>query len=368
MRLGLDVRAAIWYRASGIGTYTYQLWHNLSRIAGEKHQFIPLGEKLEELNSCQPAIRLKKINFWQALQDDAGHTLRKMDIYHNPQNGFGLPALWAKTPLVVTIHDLIPYILPQTCSRVYLRLFLEMVPRIVEKARMIIAVSMQTKDDIMRILRVREDKIRIIYEAADPVYRPLPMDESGRQVLDKYGLKSGRYFLHVGGFSRRKNALAVIKSLSRLNSRIPGYQLAVVGRPDGGCFDECVKLIGYYNLKGKVILTGLVPVEEMPYLYNGARALVYPSLYEGFGLPLVEAMACGIPCIAGNVSSMPEIVSKSAILVNPYRPAEIEEAMRMLATDETLVRKLSAEGLLCNRRFDWEAAAKETIDVYEEIC
>ena len=366
MRLGMDVRAALWYRASGIGTYSYQMWHNLQTFSGIKYQLVPLGEKLEKIGPVSSPLRLKKIDFWQALYNGSDYVIEDLDLYHNPQNGFGLPVLHPAIPLVVTIHDLIPYILPQTCSRVYLRLFLEHLPRIVEHARLIIAVSNNTKEDIVRTFRVKTNKIRVIYEAAEPVYKPLTPEERKAEIIHKYGLKEN-YFLHVGGFSRRKNALAVIRAFARLSKKLPDWQLAIVGRPGGGCFNQCIKLIEYFNLRGRVILTGLVPVDDMPHLYCHARALVYPSLYEGFGLPVLEAMACRIPCIVGNTSSMPEIVGESAILINPYELPEIEEAMWIIANDDILAETLRMKGEARVKNYSWQKAARETLQAYEDV-
>lgn len=343
MKVGFDARGAIWYRGTGIGTYTYQLVENL--------------KKIDEHKVCQ--------FFWPG--DENKYSLRnaKIDIYHVPQNGHGLPK--KKSCLqVATVHDLIPYIYPEDASPNYLRTVLNEMPRIMEQSDLIITVSEHSKRDIQRYFNLPNNKVVVTYEAPESVYRPIEEGAAKDFVKGKYNIHSP-YILYIGGFSTRKNVKTLINAFHEIRTDIPkDYKLVLVGKKvkDAKMLEIMINDLG---LKNNSIFTGFLPVVELPYLYNASDLFVYPSLYEGFGLPPLEAMACGTPVIASNTSSMPEVTGDAAILINPKDTHGLAEAMVKVLNSSDLRDKMSKDGLLQANKFTWEKCARETLGAYNKL-
>ena len=240
MQIGIDARAALLYRGSGIGTYTHQLICGLLSI-----------DPLNDYQLVYPPAQWTKVHdgfqltggaeknrsFWQEVQEPPNLEAVDLDIYHNPQNGIGLPSCRPTTRLVVTIHDVIPFVLPQTCSKRYLQTALEQVPRSVDLADYIIAVSLNTKRDLVRILGVPEERIAVIHEAAEPIYKPMCRKAAETHVREKWGINTP-YILNVGGFSRRKNLVGLLRAFHRIVTELPdGCQLVLTGGPGGGSYE-----------------------------------------------------------------------------------------------------------------------------------
>ncbi|NLY29819.1 MAG: glycosyltransferase family 4 protein [Firmicutes bacterium] len=372
MQIGIDARAALWYRGSGIGTYTYQLIRELLSIdpLNQYKLVYPSAKWVEVQDGFQLAEgKSKNRSFWQEIQvlpdwDGVG-----LDIYHIPHNGIGLPPVGSRgTKLVVTIHDLIPFVLPQTCSKLYLETALRELPQAVEAADYIIAVSFNTKQDLMRILNVPEEKIAVIYEAAEPIYRPICREIARQHVADKLGI-TGPYILNVGGFSRRKNLVSLVRVFRRIREELPqDCQLVLVGGAGGGSYEELRSLVAKWDLENEVRFPGFVAQEDMPYLYNAAELFVYPSLYEGFGLPPLEAMACGVPVVAAAAASIPEVVEDGGLLYDPYDEDSLAEAVARAMSDSRLREQLTLRGYRQKAKFSWARAAAETWMVYRALA
>lgn len=370
MQIGIDARAALLYRGSGIGTYTYQLVRGLLAIdpLNDYQLVYPPAQWIRVRDGFQLAGGEKNRSFWQEVQEPPDLEAVDLDIYHIPQNGIGLPSCQLSTRLVVTIHDVIPFVLPQTCSKAYLRVALRELPRIVDLADYIIAVSFNTKRDLVRILGVPEEKIAVIYEAAEPMYKPMCRVKAQALMREKWGI-TAPYILNVGGFSRRKNLVGLLRVFQRIITKLPdGCQLVLVGGPGGGSYEELRLLVERLGLEGRVSFPGFVPIESMPYLYSGAEVFVYPSLYEGFGLPPLEAMACGVPVVAARSSSIPEVVGDGGLLYDPYDEEELSEALLRIMLDETLREELAGRGHQQQAQFSWAKAATETWMVYQALA
>lgn len=371
VQIGIDARAAIWYRGSGIGTYTYQLIGGLLAIdpVNQYHLVYPPRSWVEVGDGFELSTgERKNRGFWQDVHAAPSLDEPGLDVYHIPQNGIGLPSSYpSHVKIVVTVHDLIPFTLPQTCSKFYLRTALRELPRILDRADYIIAVSFHTKRDLMAILGVPEDRIAVIYEAAEPMYRPMCRQEAESHVLEHFGIE-GPYILNVGGFSRRKNLLGLLRAYRQILPSLPkGCKLVLVGGGGGGAYEETSELVDKWGLYDQVLFPGFVPTESMPFLYNGAELFVYPSLYEGFGLPPLEAMACGVPVVAANVTSIPEVVGNGALLFDPYDYESLAEAMCLGMQDENVRARLVEEGLRQQKQFSWIKAATETLMVYQSL-
>ncbi|MCL4459346.1 MAG: glycosyltransferase family 4 protein [Chloroflexi bacterium] len=271
--------------------------------------------------------------------------------------------------VVVTIHDLIPLLLPFYRGRTAVRLYTQLVSLAAKRVAMVIADSECSKADIQRLLGIPAERIRVIYLAADECFRPVDAADEAARLRQKYHL-DGDFFLYVGGFDYRKNVNRLIESfaaLKRWNGRED--KLVLVGQigTESTLFPDPRLAVRHFGLEDRVQLLGLVPEEDMPALYAAATALIYPSLYEGFGLPPLEAMACGTPVICSSASSLPEIVGEAALMVDPTDTAALTQAMRAILSDSELRTSLRRRGLERASLFSWEKTARQTLAVYEEV-
>jgi glycosyltransferase involved in cell wall biosynthesis len=282
-----------------------------------------------------------------------------VELAHVPY--FASP-LFPTTPTVVTVHDLIPMLLPAYRGSMLVRLY-------------VLTDSEASKWDIVHLLDIPSERVRVIYLAADDIYQPVLDRHRLAAIRRKYGLPQS-YLLYLGGFDQRKNVSTLLKAFaqlakdSRFKIRDSRVYLVVAGRlPEKGSdfFPDPQPIVQELGIGERVIFTGWVPEEDKPALYSGARALVFPSLYEGFGLPPLEALACGTPVIASNRGSLPEIVGEGGLLLEPDDVEGLTAAMERLLSDDTLWEDLREKGLAHVARFSWEKTARETLAVYREI-
>jgi glycosyltransferase involved in cell wall biosynthesis len=370
MKIGFDARGAIWYRGTGIGTYTYQLIKNLNLIdKRNNYRFFWPGDEFQNLDISKDevfqSIESNKDKFWEEVHVPYRVEQEKIDIYHVPQNGIGLPRTKGCLQ-VATVHDLIPYIYPETSSSGYLKIFLKEMPRIMEQSDIIITVSDYSKRDIQRYFNLPDEKITVIYEAPESIYQPIEKKKAKEFVNQKYGINS-RYLLYIGGLSQRKNIKGLILAFWNIQKDIPeDYRLVIVGKRERS-FKKLMDLIDTFNLGDKIIFTDFVPVPHMPYLYSAADLFVYPSLYEGFGLPPLEAMACGTPVITSNLTSIPEVTNDAALLINPNDDLSLASAIEKVLNNPELLEQMSIGGLKQASKFSWETCARETLGVYEKL-
>jgi len=290
---------------------------------------------------------------------------RKIDLYHVPQNGIGLP----KTKMcrqVVTVHDLIPYIYPETVGKGYLKTFLMEMPRVMDQSDRIITVSHWSKMDIEKIFGYPGEQIDVIFEAPEPIYQPLDKTMCQRFLAENYHIQ-GNFVLYVGGFSPRKNIKVLIAAFAKIKNEIkkPIY-LVLPGRRQKEQ-DYLDAVISALNLDDQVIFPGFIPVHHLPYLYNAAQVFVYPSYYEGFGLPPLEAMACGTPTLAARASSIPEVVADGALLFDPFDSWELAQHLFNLLNNPEQGAALGKKGLDHAAKFSWAKTAAETVDVYKKM-
>lgn len=363
MKIAIDGRGAILYRGTGIGTYTWQLLRNLS--SQDIRIFLP-GEELQDISFDADIMELDSKLSWE--RDFLPHAIsrEKIDLYHVPQNGLGLPG--EKRCLeTVTIHDMIPYMFPETVGRGYLKEFLHKMPYIMDSADGIITVSQASKKDIIDLFNYPQEKIKVIYEAAEPIYKPMPKETAKEYLQENYGIK-GNYFLYVGGYGVRKNVKALILGyhLLKRESNI-GWKLVLPGKASGE-FERLSTLIEALSLEDDVVFPGYIPVEDMPYFYAAAGVMVYPSLYEGFGLPPLEAMAMGVPVIASDRSSLPEVLGTAPLYFDPLDTVELAEKMYLLYNNEAKAVELSRRSLNHAAGFSWTKNSEDTLAFWHQIA
>ncbi|OPJ63369.1 glycosyltransferase family 4 protein [Clostridium oryzae] len=369
MRIAMDARGINWYRGSGIGTYTDSLLCTLLNIDKENYYHIYWsGDDYDRVTNDNSRIIMtsrKHHRFFQQSYIPGNLAKENIDIYHVPQNGIGLCSA-VNCRKVITIHDLIPYIMPETVGRGYLLKFLKEVPNILEISDGVITVSEWSKRDILKFFPVDENKIFVTPLAADIRYKPLDKNWARYMVAKRLNIKLP-FLLYVGGFSPRKNVKSLIMAFSNIiNSLSKEFVLVIAGslKDDGNMLKElCDRL----KISSNVFFTGFVEEDFMPILYSAAEVFVYPSLYEGFGLPPLEAMSCGTPVITSNVSSIPEIVGDAGILIDPYDTSNLVNALGTLLENEPLKLELIDKGLNRAKLFSWEKTAEKTLEVYKKI-
>ncbi|MGI6711967.1 MAG: glycosyltransferase family 4 protein [Bacillota bacterium] len=369
MMIGIDARGAIWYRGTGIGTYTFQLINHLKRrTEADQYRLFWPGEEYVGLDIYDEE-KLRQIesgsNYWEEYYLPGQLEKEKIDIYHVPQNGIGLPGV-KKCKEVVTIHDLIPYIYPETVGKGYLKTFLSEMPKIIDRADRVITVSHCSKKDIEYIFKYPGDRIDVIYEAPEPIYQPRDEKACRQFLADQYGI-SQDFILYVGGFSPRKNVKALLTAYAYIQDDLRKPCLLVLPGRRQKEFDQIDIMINALDLKRKVVFPGFVPVRHLPYFYQCAQLFVYPSFYEGFGLPPLEAMACGTPTLAADTSSIPEVVGQSAILFNPFNALDLAEKILYVLSHWEVRDELRKKGLNQARKFSWSQNAAETVKVYQKI-
>ncbi|WP_297520897.1 glycosyltransferase family 1 protein [uncultured Clostridium sp.] len=368
MNIAIDGRASTLYRGTGIGNYTYQLLNNLNKI-DTTHQYnvyISENSKLD-LNlknnfSLKFSEEFTKNNFWEDIKSPNLIDVNS-DLYHIPQNGIGITNN-SSIPQIITLHDIIPLKMPETVSDNYLSIFDKELPKILNSISGIITVSNYSKDDIHKTLGFPKEKIFVTHLAAESQYKPLDKNTCKSFLKENYNLNDD-YILYVGGFSPRKNILGLIDAFcTSYPSLSPLTKLVVIGRK-GVSYEIYKNRAIALGIEDKVIFTGFIPTNHMPIFYNSALMLVYPSFYEGFGLPPIEAMACGTPVISSNLTSIPEVVDNSTMLINPSDVSDISNSIIKLATDLDFKNNLIQKGLNQSAKFSWHKTARETINAYE---
>jgi glycosyltransferase involved in cell wall biosynthesis len=272
-------------------------------------------------------------------------------------------------PKVTTIHDIVPLIRPELVSSQLVLVFADLLRSNLRNSTKLIAVSQATKDDLVRYCQVPAEKITVVYEAARPEFQPVSADIA-EPFLRKIGLITDTvkspYFIFVGNIEPKKNVkrlLLAFQQFSMYDKR--GCKLLIVGSAAWG-FDDVKGLMSEMIEDGILIHPGYLPTEQLPALFSHAQALMLPSLIEGFGLPVLEAMACGCPVITSDIPCIREITGDAAIRVNPTSIKEMYEAIKMVANDESLRANLSQLGLAQNQLFSWERCARETLAVYQD--
>ena len=370
MKVAIDGRAANWYRGTGIGTYTYELIYNLNRY-DKKNNYLIFLQESSSLNNFNHNFSIENIqnqsneNFWDKVSIPNILDDTKSDLYHVPQNGVGLSSN-INCKKVITLHDIIPLRMPETVSPKYLKIFNNELPNIIKDCDGIITVSNFSKNDIAKEFNYPKNKIFVTHLAAESIYVPLSKNECKHYLRRKYDINN-KIILYVGGFSPRKNILGLINAFSLLPQKYRKDTTLVIVGNKGPSYTMYKNQAEKLKLSDSILFPGFIPYDKLPIFYNAAEVLVYPSFYEGFGLPPLEAMACGTPVITSNVTSMKEVVDDAAILIDPYNIDTLKNALEQILTDTKLSLKLMSKGLIRSMDFSWKDTAINTIKCYEQL-
>lgn len=370
MKIAIDARGATWYHGTGIGTYTENIIRELLNLNTENHYLLYWSGKAKdytEKENCNKIITSRKHHrFFQTHFFPKNLEKNKAHIYHVPQNGIGLteniPCL-----KVATIHDLIPYIMPETVGPGYLKKFLKEMPQILQLCDGLLTVSEYSKRDILKFFPyIDEDKIFVTPLATNGNFSPLPKDKCRKYLKDNYGIDY-KFIMYMGGFSDRKNVHSLIRSFSKIRSSLKkDVKLVILGSYRDKS-QKLVKLCEELGVSKHVNFAGFIPEEDVSVFYNLCECFAYPSFYEGFGLPPLEAMSCGAPVVCSNTTSIPEVVSDSAHLIDPYSMDSISEGIFNVISSKSLQKELSEKGLKRSQDFSWENTALNTLNAYKRI-
>ena len=371
MKIAIDISQIVY--GTGVSNYTANLVRHLLKI-DKRNQYILFGTSLRQrhkLDEFKKSLGIYenvtfKFRFLPpTLFELLTNRLRilsaeklvgqEVDVFHS--SDWTQPKVKSKnTKKVTTIHDMTVYLFPSSFDPKIIKIQRQRLAKVKEEVDLVIADSRSTKEDVVKFLEIPDEKVRVVYLAASDEFRPAD-DEKVKDVLRKYKIKKP-YILSVATQEPRKNIQKLIDSFEKIKEEHPDFSLVLVGKQGWGQ--------GFHSTEG-VIWTGYIPKEDLVSAHSGCRVFVYPSLYEGFGLPILEAMACGVPVVTSNNSSMTEIAKDVAILVDPRNEIQLEKAIKMvinLSLED--YQKMVRASLNCSRKFTWTKTAKETLKINRE--
>ncbi|MCX7681151.1 MAG: glycosyltransferase family 4 protein [Anaerolineae bacterium] len=366
MRIGIDARIT-YYARGGIRNYTLQLLEALARLDGETEYWVLHSRKAR--TSFLPGPNFRRVSCWTP----SHHRLERwalgaeiarlrLDLLHTTDF---IPPAFGYRRSVITVHDLTFLHYPQFITAQSYAYYNRQIAWAVRRADHILADSFATREDLVTLLGVAPEKITVVPLAADRAFRPLPEEEVA-PVVARYRLQPG-YLLTVGTLEPRKNLPGLLRAYRLLlDEEVTDAPLVVIGGR-GWLYQDIFACVQELRLTGQVHFLHAVPDTDLPALYNAAMLLTTPSFYEGFGLPALEAMACGTPVVVSDRSSLPEVVGEAGLLVNPEDVEGIAGALARVLTDEMLRRRMRELGLAQAARFSWESTARLTLGVYRTV-
>lgn len=368
MRIAIDARKL---HDFGIGTYVQNLLRQLARLDG-KHEYVIFCVKSDEqvLADLGPQFRIvidnsQPYSLLEQLSIPARLAQERVDLFHSPH--YVLPPL-VPCKSVVTIHDCIhlmfPQYLPGRLAYGYAKTFMWWAAH---RSARVLTVSDASKRDILRYFDIPADKVTVIHNGLDGRMSVPPPEADVHRVRERFQLQE-QFILYAGNVKPHKNVERLIDAFHLLHSNgFEHLKLLIVGN-DISKYATLRRAIHSHNLHKYVRFLGFVPDTTLAILYRLASVFVFPSLYEGFGFPPLEAMASGTPVVTSNLSSLPEVVGSAAVLVDPYDARSIADGIRSVLTDERLRQDLHVRGLEQVRKYSWETAARETLAIYDEVA
>ena len=385
MRIGIDITSAI-RQGAGIGRFTRELVRALFAL-DSPHEYrlftatggLPRSTIEPRLaHVIQPALaqhlKLGVCNL-TFLSDNWLHriwhrarlpipieaAIGQVDLFHEPD--FVLPPTLPGTPTLLTVHDL-SFVRDPDSALPQLRRYLNrVVPFSVKRATHVLADSLATKNDLVELFGTPPEQVTVMYGGVDARFAPVRELNQIATLRSKYRLGSEPFILGLGTLQPRKNYKRLIQAFSNVKCQVSNLKLVIVGGK-GWLYDDIFTEVKRLGLEGRVLFPGFVDDEDLSTLYSAAKILAYPSLYEGLGLPVLEAMACGTPVVTSNVSSLPEVGGQAALLVNPMDVDAISDALGRLLQDAELRQQLIARGFDQARQFTWEKSAAQLLDLY----
>ncbi len=372
MRIGLDGRY-IRDHFPGIGRYTFNLAASVADAAPNDTLVILLNEgqantryRLADLGA-RPNVEWAKViappfSVREHIELPLAVRRHRLSLLHSP---YYLKPYWLPAPSVTTVYDVTPARYPEYMPARRSRFVFELTTRLaIDTSSALLTLSESARNDMLQFYDAPPARITVTYPAVGDEYHPRPEDEVAR-VRARLGLPDA-YVLYLGINKPHKNLVRLVEAFARVASTMPDTVLALAGKQDPRYPEACDRA-AQLGLADRVRLIGAVPEEDLPALYTGAAVFVFPSLYEGFGFPVLEAMACGAPVITSSVSSLPEVAGDAALLVDPADTDALGRAMVAVLQDGRLWTRLHRASLARAREFSWAKAARETLEVYREV-
>ena len=361
----------------GLGIYSYQLlkallsidtnntyhcFYNFLRRGKREHILDVPGAKLKNIVWRLPGKVIEMMwERWRLLTVE--DVFGKVDVFHSPYEI--LPRV-KSAKVVVTVHDISPITHPECFEPKYVQWFTRRIHHIVEQADRIIVVSENTKRELVEFTSLPQEKVVVVHNGVDDRFSPFEDRRTNIvRTLQRYGI-SGPYVLFVGAVDEDKNLVRLAKAFAQVREEHTDLQLVFAGKSTWG-YQRLKEQLADLKIDKGLVFTDFVPNDDLPMLYAGARVHAIPSIHEGFGIPALEAMACGTPVLSSNTASLPEVVGDAGLLVDPYSVDEIVEGLRRLLADEALRSSCIEKGLARSKLFSWPLAAKRVIEIYQDL-
>lgn len=360
----------------GVGTYIRNVVRTLGRLDHENGYFlIGLPAKVEEIGVLPPNFQsIPLLSSEHSLKGyrEFRSALQKLDcdLVHIP-NLFSVPRV-LPCPYVMTVHDMLEHMSRPRQQGIWRPLYFQMTKRVLEGAKRIFAVSNFTRSEIEKLFEIPSSRVEVVYNAIDERFLHGHANTADREMIAQRYQVTYPFLLYAGRISPHKNVVRMIEAFSALKTELekdqlwPDLKLIIIGDDLSGNPD-LRRTVVRSGVQNDVRFLGFVPIEVLRIFYDEARVFVFPSLYEGFGLPPLEAMAHGTPVITSNVSSLPEVVGNAAVLVNPENVFEIMRALHRVLTDRQLRDRMKERGYQQAMKFSWEISVRRVLDVYRSV-
>ena len=375
--IGIDVTAAV-TQGGGIGRYTRELVRAVVAEADDLNYRLFSARPPAELPVPNPVPHAPHVRFCPAPLSDRWlyrlwYRLRlplpvqwftgRLDLFHSPD--FVLPPVRGDVPTLLTVHDLSFVHYPETFTPPLVNYLNRVVPWSVGRATHVVADSQATKDDLHAVWSVPEDKITVLYGGVGPHFRRVTNDDALAAMRRRYDIGDAPYLLSVSTVQPRKNYRMLIRAFRPVAAQHP--HLLVIAGGKGWLYEDVLAEVQRQRLEGRVHFAGFVEDADLPALYSGADLFVFPSLYEGFGLTLLEAMACGVPILTSTASSLPEVAGDAAVQLSPHDEKAWTATMLRLIEDQQQRAQLVAAGFARAEQFTWERASRQLCGLYQKL-
>jgi len=377
MHIGVDAWSITQEAKAGIPTYLSNLLKALAEVDSENRYTLYVKEVPKDVTIENDNFKIEILPFWPSkFPPYWRHTQLPVKLLSERPDVFlsssTLPMYYCLSKRVLLVYDVTPWLFPHLSSRGLIdrtvrNISKKVTPHAIMHAEAIIAISHSTKRDLVNLFKSDPQKIFVVHGGWDnSVFKPHTDSREIEGVKRKYKIV-GKYIFYLGTLEPRKNISRIIEAFASLRAQEQINRKLVLAGEKGWLYSDIFHKVEKLDLEKDVIFTGYVPQQDLPILMSGADMFVYPSLYEGFGLPPLEAMACRTPVITSNVSSLPEVVGDAGILVNPYSADEIAKAIYQVLSNGELRQRMRQKGFERAKLFSWEKAALQTLKVFQSI-
>ncbi len=367
MKIGIEAERANLPNPTGVERYAAEMIKNFARLDRKNEYVLYFRTKPQQWFYDLPKNFSMKVipfpKYWTQIRISWEMALHPVDVLFITASA--LP-LWHPRKSIVTVHDVAWKMFPYAFTK-FMRRYLEWSTSFaVKNAAKVIAVSESTKQDLVKFYDITANKVIVTHLGLDGNFRPMKYEEV-QPMLDKYNLVYQKYILFLGTIQPRKNIIRLVEAYQQLKKQNHVEEKLAIFGGRGWLWEPILKKIKMVGLDGSIKYFDYAPPEDLPYLYAGAKLLTLPALYEGFGLPPLEAMVSGVPVVVSNVSSLPEVVGDAGILVDPNSADSIADGLLKVLTDNNLREQMIVKGLERAKQFTWENTAKKTLEVFNSL-